>query len=349
MTPGIRKAITVIFIFLGLFLGIRYLLPLVSPFLLGLILALAAEPLIRFLTGKLRLRRGLAAGIGVSMSFCFLAFLVLMACGLILRELRALAGILPDLENTIRGGMDSLSGWAMELVQKAPDGVRAMLTRNVTVFFTDGSALLDRVTNWLLKLASGFLSAVPDSALTLGTAVISSFMISAKLPKITAFCRSRLPMAKLQPIFATLKRLKTALWGWLKAQLKLSGVTFLVVAAGFLLLGIPYAPLWAALVAIVDAFPVLGTGAALIPWSLISFLQGDRVQAFGLLGLYAAAALTRSVLEPRLVGRQLGLDPLVTLAALYVGYKLFGLLGMLLAPMLAVTVAQLLPSEHPSE
>lgn len=349
MTPGIRKAITVIFIFLGLFLGIRHLLPLVSPFLLGLILALAAEPLIRFLTGRLRLRRGLAAGIGVSMSFCFLAFLVLMACGLILRELRALAGILPDLENTIRGGMDSLSGWAMELAQKAPDGIRTMLTRNVTAFFTDGSALLDRVTNWLLKLASGFLSAVPDSALTLGTAVISSFMISAKLPKITAFCRSRLPMAKLQPIFATLKRLKTALWGWLKAQLKLSGVTFLVVAAGFLLLGIPYAPLWAALVAIVDAFPVLGTGAALIPWSLISFLQGDRVQAFGLLGLYAAAALTRSVLEPRLVGRQLGLDPLVTLAALYVGYKLFGLLGMLLAPMLAVTVAQLLPSEHPSE
>lgn len=342
MTPGIRKAISIILTFLVIFLGIRYLLPLFFPFLLGLILALAAEPLVRFLTGRLRMRRGLAAGIGVSMSFCFLAFLVLVACGLILRELRALTGILPDLENTIRGGMDSLSGWALELARKAPDGVRPLLTQNVTEFFTDGSALLDRVTAWLLKLASGFLSAVPDSALTLGTAVISSFMFSAKLPKLKAFCRSRLPMGRLAPAFAALKRLKTALWGWLKAQLKLSGVTFLVVMAGFLLLGIPYAPLWAVLVALVDAFPILGTGAALVPWSLICFLQGDRVQAFGLLGLYAAAALTRSVLEPRLVGRQLGLDPLVTLAALYVGYKLFGILGMLLAPMLAVTAAQLI-------
>ena len=70
-------------------------------------------------------------------------------------------------------------------------------------------------------------------------------------------------------------------------------------------------------------------------------MQGDHLQAFGLLGLYAAAAITRTVMEPRLVGRQLGLDPLVTLIALYAGFKLFGFGGMILSPIAAVTVAQL--------
>ena len=83
-------------------------------------------------------------------------------------------------------------------------------------------------------------------------------------------------------------------------------------------------------------------------WSIFSFLQGDTLPAFGLLGLYAAAALTRTVLEPRLVGRQLGIDPLVTLLALYAGYRFWGILGMILAPLLAtilktVADAELLP------
>ena len=167
-------------------------------------------------------------------------------------------------------------------------------------------------------------------------------MISAKLPKLKHALGSRLNAAKLQPLLQALHHLKRTLGGWLKAQLKLAGITCLTATAGLLLLRIPYAPLWGILIASVDAFPVLGTGSVLVPWSLVSFLQGDRLQAFGLLGLYAAAALIRTVLEPRLVGKHLGLDPLVTLMALYVGFKLFGLPGMLLSPILAVTVTQLM-------
>ena len=98
--------------------------------------------------------------------------------------------------------------------------------------------------------------------------------------------------------------------------------------------------------ALVDAFPILGTGAILVPWSILSFLQGDTLPAFGLLGLYAAAALVRSILEPRFLGKHLGLDPLVTLMALYAGYRLWGILGMILAPMLAVAATQLLTKDQ---
>ena len=136
--------------------------------------------------------------------------------------------------------------------------------------------------------------------------------------------------------------MKTALFGYLKAQLKLMGFTFLLLSAGFVLLRIPYGLLWAALVSLVDAFPILGTGTVLLPWSLICLLQQDTPRALGLLGIYTVITLTRSLLEPKLVGKQLGLDPLTTLISLYAGYRFFGLPGMLLAPLVTVAALELI-------
>ena len=219
------------------------------------------------------------------------------------------------------------------------------LSKVRTKFFISGySSPVSAYTagaSWLLHVASGLLSRIPGSALGIGTGIIASFMISAKLPKMQALVEKRLKGEKFQSVLGTLHRLRHALGGWLKAQLKLSLITFCVACIGLLLLRIPYAPLWAVLIALVDAFPVLGTGTVLVPWSLVSFLQGQYLLAFSLLGLYAAASVTRTVLEPRFVGRQLGIDPLVTLLALYVGFKLFGILGMILSPILAVVTSGL--------
>ena len=342
MNPLFRKLLLLGAVLLGIFLFLRYLLPLTFPFLIAALLALAAEPIVRFGCTRLHLPRPLSAGIGVSFSFLFLVTAILMLAALVLRQMRELAGILPDLSGSIRSGMDSMSAWMLKYAEKAPDGIEPVLTRNIKDFFSGGSALLDRVSTYLLRLASGILSQVPGSAISLGTAIIASFMISAKLPKIKDFLKNRLNTQKFLPVSDALRRLKQALGGWLKAQLKLSAITFCVAAAGLFLLRIPHVLLWAALIAVVDAFPVLGTGSVLVPWSLVAFLQGDRLLAFGLLGLYGAAAVTRSIMEPRLVGRQLGIDPLVTLLALYVGFRLFGLPGMILSPMVAVTVTQLM-------
>ena len=154
--------------------------------------------------------------------------------------------------------------------------------------------------------------------------------------KVISIVRGMAP----EKILPVARRIKTALGGWVKAQLKLAGLCFGVVCGGFLLLGIPYAPVWAALTALVDAVPVLGTGTVLIPWSLVCLLQGQRVRALGLVAVYVVALIARSALEPRLVGKQLGLDPLVTLAALYTGFRIWGIPGMLLSPLLCVAVAE---------
>ncbi len=341
MSPGVRKALILLGLFAAVFISLRYVLPLVFPFLLGALLALAAEPMVRFFRRACHFPRILASGLGVTMAFSLLALILTVIFGFLLRQLRTLTGILPDVTEAVRSGMDSLSGWLLGIAAKAPEGLRPILTRNVTELFSGGSALLDRTVDFLLRLASGFLSRIPGGALSLGTGIIASFMISAKSSTIRTFFRQRIPSEKIQTLTQILTRMKFAVLGWLKAQLKLSGVTFLVAATGFWLLGVPHILLWGLLVAVVDAFPILGTGTVLVPWSIISFLQGDHFRSFGLLGLYGAATLIRTVLEPRLVGKHLGLDPLVTLIALYVGFRLFGLPGMLLAPLFAVAAVQL--------
>jgi sporulation integral membrane protein YtvI len=349
LNPGVRKLFLLFGLFAALFLALRYIFPLISPFLLGALLALAAEPMVRFFRKVCRFPQALASAVGVSMAFALLALVLMLTLGFLFRELRNLAGILPDVTESLRSGMDALSGWLLGIARRAPEGLRPFLTRNVTDLFSGGSALLDRAVDFLLHLASGILSRVPGGALSLGTGIIASFMISTKFSRIQSFLRSRIPREKLSRIGQILRQLKTVVLGWLKAQLKLSGVTFAVAAVGFWLLGVRHVLLWALLVALVDAFPILGTGTVLVPWSVVSFLQTDHFRAFGLLGLYGAATLLRTVLEPRLVGKHLGLDPLVTLIALYVGFRLFGLPGMLLSPMIAVTVIQLAESVQPKE
>ena len=348
MRPGIRKIITLLSVFVAVWIGLRYFLPLCLPFLLGAGLALAAEPMVSFFCSRLRFPRALGAGLGVSLAFIILALLILTLFAILLRELGALAGVLPDLEDTARSGMALLSGWLLDLTQHLPSGIQPMADRLVTGIFSGGTAFLDRATDYFLGLASGILSAIPGSALSLGTAIIASFMISAKLPKIRLFLKERFPKDRFTPWLDTAKGVKSALLGYLKAQLKLSGVTLLIVTVGMVILRIPYAFLWAIVVSLVDAFPVLGTGTILIPWGLVSLLQGNTPQAIGILALYAVVSLTRTILEPRLVGSQLGLDPLVTLAALYGGYRIWGIGGMILAPMLTVIALQV-TSGHPRD
>lgn len=342
MYQGFKKALTIAGTALGIWLTLRFFLPLSLPFLLGGTLALAAEPMTAFLTARLKLRRGAAAGIAITSAFALFSLLVLLLCALILRELAALVRILPDLEGTLSGGLSALSAWALNLAGRMPEGIRAQLEQAIGDFFSGSSALLQQAFRFALGFTGGVLSAVPGSTLVLGTAVISSYMISVRLPRIKAYLRAKLPAERVRKFLTALKRLKEALFGWLKAQAKLMGLTFLILALGLLLLRIPYALLWAGAVALVDAFPILGTGTVLMPWALVSFLQGDTVRSVGLLSVYAVISLTRSIMEPKLLGDHLGLDPLATLAALYAGYRLWGFGGMLAAPVLAVAAVQLL-------
>jgi len=336
-----RKWITVVAAIVALWLAVRYFLPVFTPFVLAFLLALAAEPLVKVFHLQMHFPRAAATGIGVSMTIGLLILLVMVLGALLLRELGTLAGIVPDLAGAAMQGMDSLENWLLDLATGTPEGVQPLLTRSVKNLFSNGTMLLDQLTTKILSLASGLVSKLPDSALGFGTWLLASFMISSKLPDIRLRIRKRLPKSWHETYLPMLQRMKRSVLGWLFAQLKLMSITFLVLIAGFFILQIHHAFVWAFFIALVDALPVFGTGTVLIPWSIVCFLRGDTVQGVGILGVYITASLARSMLGPRFVGKQLGLDPLVTLIAMYAGYRFSGFVGLILAPLVAVTAAQL--------
>ena len=334
---AIRRWLLLAGSFLGIWLFLKYLFPVFLPFFLGFLLALAAEPAVRFVS-RLKLPRWAATGVGVSLTLVFLTGLVGLLGASVVKELGVLAGRLPDLQDTATQTADKLRIFLENAANKAPEGVRPLVDRSVDRLMDSGSALMEQATVRLPGAISGFLSRVPDGALGLGTGILSGFMFSVRLPKLKMQIRDRLPETWKTKLFPALKRSKNALLGWLKAQAKLAAVTFCIITAGLLLLKIPLAPLWAAGIALVDAVPLLGTGTVMVPWAVVSLIQGRQLQAIGLLCIFGAALLTRTTLEPRLVGRHLGLDPLVTLVFLYLGYRFWGILGMLLAPMLVAAI-----------
>ncbi len=324
--------------FLGVWLFFRYLLPIFLPFLLGLLLALAAEPAVRTGTQLLKLPRWAATGVGVTLTLILLLTLVGAIGAIAVKELSVLAQRLPDLQETAQTTSERLRLFLENAASHAPNGIRPLADRSIDRLFASGSQLMELSTVRLPGAISSFISRVPDGALGIGTGILSGFMISSRLPQLKEMLAQRLPEGLRTRIFPALKRSKNALFGWLKAQCKLMGITYCIVAVGLLLLRVPYALLWAAAIALVDAVPLLGTGTVLVPWAAVCLIQRQHLRSVGLLCIYGASFLTRTVLEPRLVGRHLGLDPLVTLLFLYLGYRFWGLLGMLLAPMLVAAI-----------
>ena len=311
----------------------KLLLSLFFPFFLGFLIARISEPAVRRLSRKLP--RWVASGAGVSLT-------LILGCGILsvlgvfaVRELGRIAAAAPDIRDTFQQGIQLLQDFLISLSNRAPEGIRPLLCQGVLRLFSSGTAVLDRAVGRIPAILGSVLEKLPDRVLSLGTGILAGFLISARLPGIRQSLADAVP-DKWKKIYLPLwEKARKALTCWFLAQGKLALITFLIVSGGFFLLRIPYGPAWAALVALVDAVPLLGTGTVLLPWALVKLLQSETIAAVAMLGIYGTALGTRAILEPRLVGRHLGLDPLVTLFFLYLGYRFWGLWGMIFFPMIA--------------
>jgi len=308
------------------------------PFAAGFLVAKTVAPVVDTL--EKRLPRWLAAGICVSGIYLALGAALWLLCRILCREAMGFAASLPAVAQSLAEPAQRLETRLLRLVSRFPDGIGQALTEGVADFFRGGAGLAAKLYNGLFTFASGLLRKTPDIALFLLTAVLSSFMIASKLPRLRQLWRKKVPARWQRQTGQLLHRIKQTLGAWVRTQLKLLGVSFLVLTAGFLVLQIRYPLLFGLGIALIDALPVLGSGAVLIPWGLVQFLQGNTFQGTGLLILYGAVSLLRTALEPRMLGKQMGLDPLLTLLALYGGYHFLGIAGMILFPMGTLLVKQ---------
>jgi len=341
---GVHKGFFALVLFIFVWLGGKFLLPFLFPFLLGAGLALASEPVVKLGADRLGLGRGLSAGVGVTLTLALILGVVLFLGAIAVRELGLFAQQIPQVARQSAGLLeDALTS----LSARAPEPVGPVLTSSIHRFFQDSTLLADQAVQKVPGILSGVLGKVSGSAMLLGTGVLSGYFISARLPGLKTWVREHMPAAWKEQVLPTLRHLKASVGKWLVAQGKLMAITYCIVTIGLLLLRIPYAPAWAVLVAAVDAIPLLGTGTVLLPWALTKLLQGESLVALGMLAIYLVAVVTRTVLEPRFYGRHLGLDPLVMLFFLYFGYRLWGFLGSVISPLLAATTKALTEQQKP--
>ena len=317
------------------------LLPVLWPFLIGLAVSLLAEKPVRLLQTRARFPRWLASGVCVLMLFVLLFGGAFFLCRLLCTEAADLARQLPQLAEGLAPPVLRLKDRLLSLAEKLPDGLGKGLRAGVESFFQNGAGFGSKLDESLFSWASGIIGRLPDAVLFTVTAVLSSFMLSGELPAIRTWLRKLARPEWLEKLQRLGGHVRTTLGGWLRAQLKLMGITFLILNVGLLVLRVRYPLLAALVITVVDALPVFGTGTILIPWALVLFLRGQTKTGVGLVVLYGAAALSRQALEPRLVGKQVGLNPVLTLLALYTGYRLLGVGGMIVFPITAMLLKQI--------
>ena len=311
----------------------KYLVPILLPFILAFILASVLVIPAKKLAGKnSKIRRFCAIIVGVIffvLLFLGIAFLGVALVDWFLGFLEFIPRlyqdeILPMLNFLYLELAERLTFADPELTAKI-NGVFQNFIGNIGNFISSFSV------NAIKAITSG-IAGIPGLIIKLILMIISCFFFLLDYDKIMAFFVSLIPKGK-EKNFETIKWYVTnTLLVYIKSYSLLFLMTYVELSIGFQILGIPYAPIIGLMVAVFDILPVLGTGGILLPWTVVLLVMKNIPMGIGMFVLYLVITVIRNTMEPKLVGKQIGLHPLATMISLFVGLKVVGFWGMLIFP-----------------
>ena len=323
-----------------IWIGVRFVLPLLAPFRAAFVLASAMERAVRALLRR-SLPRGLAAALLTLALLALLCALPVLLLGQVLPALSALIRAAPRLVQAVEQRLDALELLLGRYAAALPESVSVYFRTAIASAETSINTLPTMLSARVLNLAAQAAQGSPGALLFVVTLFLGTYFFSASYPAVIAFVRAQLPQSLRRRAGEILFDLRANLGGWLRAQLILAGLTFAELLLLFSLLRIRAALPLAALTALIDALPVFGTGIVLVPWALVLLLLGQSGRAIALLVGWAVSAAGRNLLQAKLLGDQIGLHPLVSLLALYVGWRVWGVWGMIVFPLGFASLQQL--------
>lgn len=207
------------------------------------------------------------------------------------------------------------------------------ITDNLGSVISNISATITNLGKSIVKGAYTTAISFPEALVFTLITIMATYFMSSDRERISAVLTRHLPESWIKRILIIKKDMFSALFGYLRAALIIMAITFTELFIGFNIIGVGYPLLLAFLIAIIDALPVLGTGGVLIPWAIYSFVTNDIKMGVSILVLYVVVLVIRQVIEPRVVGHQIGVYPLLTLTAMYIGLQLIGFAGLILGPI----------------
>ena len=340
-----NAALTLLCAAAALYAAVRWLLPWSAPFLLAAAAAALLEPAVAGLCRR-GLPRPLAAGLCLMGALGAAAVLLWLLLRRLTLELGALFERAPEI---VRAATETLERWESALrsfLSRASGGPGAWLDQALAGAGESLLRLPGELSRRALRLLPGLASSAPTALLFAVTAVIGAYFLSAGYPELLHLAARLLPERFLYRARLLRRELRQTLGRWLRAQGILLFITFAMLTAAFALLRVDYALLLALATALIDALPVLGTGTVLLPWAVWQLLTGNVPLGVGLALTYAAVTIIHQSIQAKLLGDQLGLHPLLMLAAIWLGFRVWGVAGMLLFPLAAVCAKQALAGAH---
>lgn len=317
----------------GIYFVSKYLIGLIAPFILAYLFAEFIEPFVYFMVRRLHIKRIIASFIAILLIGGLLAALLYLLISRTVFELKHLFDSLPMLIEALNGFSYKVNDWIQSLFYFLP----ILQINSLSGYINSLQITLEDVIPSISNIAITCIKQLPRFFVSLVIFFVAAYFTSSDLGSIKRHILC-LFSDKWQDRLGNIKvHLITTLISYMKAILILIGITFCELLIGFTLIRVEYPLTLSLIVAFVDALPIFGTGTVLIPWAAVLMLLGDYTFAIDIIVLYLVILGIRQFLEPKIVGQNIGLHPLITLMSIFVGFKLLGVAGMFIGPLAAIT------------
>lgn len=317
---------TVLFIYVGI-RAIFYFM----PFVIGWILSVIANPLVAFLEERLRIVKRLGSAITIILVLALCIGLIYLITSQIWGEVSTLIHNFPEMYQDLEKGLSQIGQRGTSLFERFPDQVQTGWNDLVKNFYDMTMDFLGKIGEPTIEVAGNVAKRIPSMLISTIVAFVSAYFFIADKEMLNEWIKKVVPKSITSRMLLVGENLRYAMGGYFKAQFKIMIVVFVILLVGFTIMQIRFAILLALGIAFLDFLPFFGTGTALFPWAIYKFLVGDYKTVVVLIILYGVTQLLRQLLQPKLVGDSMGLNPLYTLFLLYLGYRIGSILGMIFA------------------
>ena len=311
------------------------------PFLIGWIISMIASPVVRFFEERLKIRRKGASVIVIVAVLAVVLLLVYVICAQLVREGISFVNELPALWDGIMTELSQVGANLEGIYSKLPLDTQRTLDNIGSEAGTYFGGLIENIGTPTFEAVGSVAKQLPDIFLGVVMCILSAYFFVADKSYVSGIMKKYVPGAVLYRLDLIRRSFRNAVGGYFKAQFKIECWIYVMLVIGLLILKVRYVPLVALGIAFLDFLPVFGTGTVMIPWAVIEILGNDYQMAMGLLIIWVAGQLVRQIIQPKIVGDSIGMEPIPTLFLLFIGYKVAGVMGMILAVPIGIIIVNL--------
>lgn len=336
------KALVNLAIAVAVLLAVVFLLPravfFFMPFVVGWLISLIASPMVRFFEDKIKLKRKIGSAFVIISVIALVVLIIYFVLSWLIDQGAGLVRALPEMWSGMEADLNDIGHKFGALFNKLSPDVRSGFADAAGRIGESLGDFFGELGTPTIAAAGSFARQLPSIFIGLIMALLSAYFFVAERNVISEWFRRHTPAVVQLQYRAMRNSLRRSVGGYLKAQLKIEVWMYLLLLIGLGLLKVNYYALIALVIAFLDFLPFLGTGTVLVPWAVIKVLAGDFKMALWLLIIWGAGQLARQLIQPKIVGDSIGVPPLPTLFLLYIGYKVGGIVGMIIAVPLGLLI-----------